>query len=160
MLISFFKLKSNASHMLNKQFWIRHLLNFVIFDALRDLVVLFGQLKNVKNTHGCVLLLAKLQASAYNFTKSNTPPWVSLTFLKLYKCHQIAQRITIWGLMLKKSWITINNFIKYLQSYMMLNAVVVFIPLVGLRSKELRSLEWNWNFYVNNILNNFINKLL
>ena len=24
----------------------------------------------------------------------NTPPWVIFTFLKLYKCYQIAQRIT------------------------------------------------------------------
>ena len=41
-------------------------------------------LKNVKNTHGGVLLLAaKLQAKACNFTKSNTPPWVFFTFFKL-----------------------------------------------------------------------------
>ena len=38
-------------------------------------------LKNVKNTHRGVLLLVKLQASAYNFTKSNTPPLVFFTFL-------------------------------------------------------------------------------
>ena len=38
-------------------------------------------LKNVKNTHGGVLLLVKLQAEAYNFTKSNTPSWVFFTFL-------------------------------------------------------------------------------
>ena len=36
-------------------------------------------LKNVKNTHGAVLLLA------YNFTNSNTPPWVFFTFFKLGK---------------------------------------------------------------------------
>ena len=29
--------------------------------------------KNVKNTHGGVLLLVKLQAEACNFTKRNTP---------------------------------------------------------------------------------------
>ena len=33
-------------------------------------------------------------AKAYNFPKSNTPPWVFFTFLKLYKWHQIAQSIT------------------------------------------------------------------
>ena len=33
-------------------------------------------LKNVKSTHGGVLLLIMLQAFACNFTKSNTPPWV------------------------------------------------------------------------------------
>ena len=51
-------------------------------------------LRNVKNTHGGVLLLVKLQASAWNFTKSNTPLWVFFTFFKLHKRNQIAQRIT------------------------------------------------------------------
>ena len=37
-------------------------------------------LKNMKNTHGRMPLLVKLQAY---FTKSNTPPWVFFTFLKL-----------------------------------------------------------------------------
>ena len=32
-------------------------------------------LKNVKNTHGGVLFLVKLQ-EACNFTKNETPPWV------------------------------------------------------------------------------------
>ena len=36
-------------------------------------------LKNVKNTHGRVLILLKLQAKAYNFTKSDTPPWAFFT---------------------------------------------------------------------------------
>ena len=36
--------------------------------------------KNVKNTHGGMLLLVKLQAEACNFTKSNIPPWVFFTF--------------------------------------------------------------------------------
>ena len=42
-------------------------------------------LKKVKNTHGGVLIFVKLQASACNFIKSNTPPCVLFTFLKLYK---------------------------------------------------------------------------
>ena len=42
-------------------------------------------LKNVKNTHGGVLLLVKLQTEACNATKSNTLPLVFLTFFKLYK---------------------------------------------------------------------------
>ena len=33
-------------------------------------------LKHVKNTHGGVLILVMLQASACNFIKINTPPWV------------------------------------------------------------------------------------
>ena len=51
-------------------------------------------LKHVKNTHGGMLILVKLQAKACNFTKINTPPWVFFTFFKLFKWYQIAQRIT------------------------------------------------------------------
>ena len=49
--------------------------------------------KNVKNSHGGVLLLVKFQAETCNFTKSNTPPWMFFTFIKLYKWYHIAQRI-------------------------------------------------------------------
>ena len=48
----------------------------------------------IKNVHEGVLLLVKFQALVWNFTKSNTPPWVFLTFLKLYKWYQIGQSIT------------------------------------------------------------------
>ena len=65
---------------------------YVMFRAIWNH---FYSLKNVRNTHRGVLLLVKLQASACNFTKSNTPPWVFFTFFKLYKWHQIAQRITV-----------------------------------------------------------------
>ena len=58
-----------------------------ICGALRDLLP-FVQFKNVKNTHEGVLILVKLQASAYNFTKINTPSWVFFTVF--YKCYQIA----------------------------------------------------------------------
>ena len=55
-------------------------------------------LKNVKNTQRGVLLLAE----ACNYTKSNTPPWLFITFFKLYEWYQIAQRITkireLWSL--------------------------------------------------------------
>ena len=50
-------------------------------------------LKNVKNTHGGVLLLVKLQVSAWNFTKINTLPWVFFTFFKLCTWYQIVQSI-------------------------------------------------------------------
>ena len=50
----------------------------------------FYNLKNVENTHGGVLLLLKLQV----FTKSNPPPWVFFTILKLYKWYKILQRTT------------------------------------------------------------------
>ena len=42
--------------------------------------------------------LFKVKPEACNFTEINTPPLVFFTFLKLYKCHQIAQRIT-YGLL-------------------------------------------------------------
>ena len=51
-------------------------------------------LKNVKNTHGGILILVKLHGEACNFDKINTPPWVLFTFFKLYKWYQIAQRTT------------------------------------------------------------------
>ena len=53
-----------------------------------------NNLKNVKNTHGGVLILVKLQAEACKFTKVNTPPWVFFTFFKLYKWDEIVQRNT------------------------------------------------------------------
>ena len=51
------------------------LAQITICDVLRDLVT-FVQLKNMKNTHGGLLLLVNLQA-----TKSETPPWVFSHFL-------------------------------------------------------------------------------
>ena len=48
----------------------------------------FCNLKNLKNTDGGVLLLA------FNFTKSNTPPWVFLTFSQLYKWYQSAHSVS------------------------------------------------------------------
>ena len=44
-------------------------------------------LKNLKITHGGVLILVKLQAYS-------TPPWVFFAFFKLYIWYQIAQNIT------------------------------------------------------------------
>ena len=41
--------------------------------------------KNVKNTHGGVLLSVKLRSSACNLTKSNTPPCMFFMFFKLCK---------------------------------------------------------------------------
>ena len=50
-----------------------------ICDALRDLVP-FLQFKKRENALGGVLPLVKLQASAYNFTKSHTPVRTFFTF--------------------------------------------------------------------------------
>ena len=55
-------------------------------------------LKNVKNTHGVVLLFKKLQALAGNLIKSNTSPWMFFTFIKWCKLYQIAQCTTNVGL--------------------------------------------------------------
>ena len=52
-------------------------------------------LKDVKNTHGRVFSLVKLKASACNFTKSNTPPWVFFTIFKLYKWYQIVPSVSL-----------------------------------------------------------------
>ena len=52
-------------------------------------------LKNMKNTHGEAILLVKLQASACNFTKSITPPWVFPRFLNCTngtKSHKASHR--------------------------------------------------------------------
>ena len=53
-------------------------------NALRDLLP-FAQIKNVKNTHGGVLLLVKLKAKACNSTKSNTLPCMEAEILMLTK---------------------------------------------------------------------------
>ena len=50
-------------------------------------------LKSVKNIHGQMLLLVKLQAEACNYTKSSTPPWLFFTFFKLYKKCQIVEKV-------------------------------------------------------------------
>ena len=54
-------------------------------------------LKSVKCTHGVVLLLVKLQASA----ESNTPLLVFFIFFKSYKWYQVAQNSTyiLWNTM-------------------------------------------------------------
>ena len=75
---------------------------FLFTSGLRRVIVIrcatwyhLYNLKSVKNTHGGVLPLVKLHASANNFAKSNTPPWVFFTFFKLCKWYQIVQWITI-----------------------------------------------------------------
>ena len=55
-----------------------------IMRCMRDLVP-FVSLRNVKNTHGGVLLFKKLPTLVCNFTKSNNPTYVFFTFFKLHK---------------------------------------------------------------------------
>ena len=49
--------------------------------------------KKVKSNPWRSVTLVNFQALAFNFTKSNTPPWVLFTFVKLCKWYQIAQRM-------------------------------------------------------------------
>ena len=50
----------------------------------------FVQFKKRENTQEGVLLLVKLQAKVYNFTKSNNAPLVYFRLFKLHKWYQIA----------------------------------------------------------------------
>ena len=70
------------------------LLTWLIIAVLCAIWYHVHNLRNVKNPHGGVLLIVKLQASACNFIKSNTPPWVFFTVFKLYEWYQIAKRTT------------------------------------------------------------------
>ena len=75
------------------QFWnLNSILN--IFQKTCAIWYHLYNIKNVKNTHGGVLLYVKLKAEACIFTKINTSPWVFFTYFKLYKWYQIAQSIT------------------------------------------------------------------
>ena len=70
-------------------------ISFVAVQECKTLCAIWYHLynlRNVKNTYERVLLLVKLQATlrkAWNFTKSNTAPWIYFTFFKLYKWYQI-----------------------------------------------------------------------
>ena len=55
------------------------------FETLWAIYYHLHNLKNMKNTHGGVLLLVQLEIEACNFIKSNTPPWFFSTLFKLYK---------------------------------------------------------------------------
>ena len=67
---------------------------FIIGLIIELLNYFQAQLKKLKKKHGGLLLLVKLQVSACNLTKSNTPPWVFFRFLKLYSWCQIAQSVS------------------------------------------------------------------
>ena len=98
-------------------------------------------LKNVKNTHGGVLILLKLQAKARNFTKINTPPWVFFTLFKLCKWYQIAQRTTFWKsktlLLLKLTLTCVLDFTKILTDPFFTNTPAHFAFFKILRQMTL-----------------------
>ena len=54
-----------------------------ICGVLRDLVPFVQFKKREKQPYGGMLILVKLQAEHWNFTKISTPPWVFFTFFKL-----------------------------------------------------------------------------
>ena len=64
-----------------------------IYETLRVIWYHLYNLKHMKNNHGRVILLVKLQATACSFTKSITIPWVLFTLFKLYKWYQTAQKV-------------------------------------------------------------------
>ena len=56
------------------------------------------------------LLLVKLQPSACNVTKSNTPPCLFFTFFKSYKLYQMTQSITFT---LRTEFLQVNTLKNY-----------------------------------------------
>ena len=119
-------------------------------------------LKNVKNTHRGVLNLVKLQASACNFTKIITPPWVFFTFFKLCKWYQIAQRITNNLLILTTSvdvWVLGLGFLVFINicdaSRLMIRSK--YVPSIVIASPS--SLHWiNLSLLTSRIVNASWNK--
>ena len=75
-------------------------------------------LKNVKNIHGGVLLLVKLQAIS---------PWMLFTFFNLYKWYQIAQHITIKTL---EKILQLNLKIDLLLIFSLLYLLKMFSPFL------------------------------
>ena len=110
-------------------------------------------LKNVKKSHGRVLLL-----KVCSFTKSSTPPWVFFMIFKLYKWYQIAQRITnvlLWKNAFSSTWtvylLTVNNCFmqRFCQKYCLLKILFTitcliesFFRLISDKSKVVRELPW------------------
>ena len=96
-------LKIYRLHRIFPYFWYNELIismkwiKIFVYEMLCAIWHHLYNLKKVKNTHGGVLLLVKLQAKGCNITKSNICPWVFLTFFKLCKWYQIMQSITcVW----------------------------------------------------------------
>ena len=68
----------------------------------------------------------------YNFTKSNIPPWLFFTFLKLHKCYQIAQSVS------STEWLTTYTQLPTLQIIVHIRSKGVHIQL-----SEKGSFHWN-----------------
>ena len=89
----------------------------------------------MKNTHKGVLLLVKLQAETWNFTKSNTHPWVLFTFFKLYKWYQIPQSVNISFLFSLKTFENFINTLKLRCCMILIELPIVIISEMGKRQK-------------------------
>ena len=119
-------------------------------DTLSDLVQNLYNLKNMKSTHGGVLLLIKLHALTCNFTKSDSPPWAFFTFFKLYKWYQLHKASHMVTLTL---YITILS--KSFHDTQIHTSCKILWKLLPLWSNRRSSLKWiihltkiwrqNWN---------------
>ena len=107
-------------------------------------------LKNVKNSHGGMLILVKLQALACDFTKINTPPWLFFTFFKLYKWYQIVQRATYY---FHNYSFKVSTLFK-VKCYVTLAYFSIFIDKHKIGTKQLKSTRGSFNsIIIVNILN-------
>ena len=81
----------NLANFSSKRYFLK--LKYVIKCLFVMFYAIWYHLCNLKKRekHPCSNVTFRKVASACNFTKSNTPPWVFLTFFKLYKWYQIAQ---------------------------------------------------------------------
>ena len=80
--------------------------NWTINDTLCAIWSHLYNLKTVKNTHGGVIFLVKLQASFYNFTKSITRPCVFFAFFQTVQMGPNHTKRFMW-LMVIISWLGI-----------------------------------------------------
>ena len=72
-------------------------------------------LKNVKNTHGGVLLLVNVWAKSFNF--NNTPPCVFLTFFILYKWYQITENLPYSLVIQVEAWDHLGHCSTFLRHF-------------------------------------------
>ena len=86
---------------------------------------------------GECLILVKLPETC-NFTKTNTPPWLFFTFLKLYKWFQIAQRITYLSTVSRITFSLAVNF----QSDVLCN-LVLFVKYKKCKKHPQRSITFS-----------------
>ena len=92
-----------------------------------------------------------MQASACNFTNSNTPLWLFLTFFKLYKCYQIAQP-TIYSHLLQINCFFLATMLPMLTVLIwkpfsdsgatQVALLTIFIPTLAIINKQIAEYSW------------------